>query len=72
MAASRELPDSPSLRARLLLLFLPQSEQTNTGDLDDLEPNTGNITLGLALATETSEEDFVVLVDEVEAAVIGD
>lgn len=61
-----------SLRAGLLLLLLPQSEQTNTGDLHDLETHTGNITLGLALATETGEEDFVVLIDEVQATVIGD
>jgi hypothetical protein len=60
------------LRARLLLLLLPQGEQTDTRDLDDLETNTRNITLGLALATETSEEDLVVLVDEVQATVIWD
>lgn len=60
------------LRAGLLLLLLPQSGQTDAGDLDDLEADTGNITLGLALATETGEEDFVVLVDEVQATVIGD
>ena len=60
------------LRPGLLLLLLPQSRQTDTGDLDDLESHTGNITLGLALTTETSEEDFVVLVHEVQATVIGD
>jgi hypothetical protein len=60
------------LRPGLLLLLLPQSGQTHTGNLDDLETHTGNITLGLALATESSEEDFVVLVDEVQATVIGD
>lgn len=61
-----------TLRSGLLLLLLPQSAETDTGNLDDLESHTGNITLGLALATETSEEDFVVLVDEVQATVIGD
>lgn len=60
------------LRTGLLLLLLPQSQQTDTRDLDDLETNTGNITLGLALATETSQEDLVVLVNEVQATVIGD
>jgi hypothetical protein len=44
--------------------------ETDTGDLDDLEADTGNISLGLALTTETSEEDLVVLVDEVQATVI--
>jgi hypothetical protein len=37
-----------------------------------LEAHTGNITLGLALATVTSEEDLVVLVDKVQATIVGD
>ena len=60
------------LRAGLLLLLLPESEQTDTGDLNDLEADTGNITLCLTLATETGKEDLVVLIDEVQATVIGD
>ena len=60
------------LRSGLFLLLLPQSAQTNTRDLDHLESDTGNITLGLALSTETGDEDFVVLVDEVEATIVGD
>jgi hypothetical protein len=60
------------LRAGLLLLLLPESGETDTGDLDDLEADTGNITLGLALTTETGQENLVVLVDEVQATVIGD
>jgi hypothetical protein len=60
------------LRTRLLLLLLPQGAETDTRDLDDLETHTGNITLGLALATETGEQDLVVLVDEVQATVVGD
>lgn len=63
---------SSRLRPGLLLLLLPQSRQTDAGDLDDLETNTRDITLGLALATESGEEDFVVLVDEVQATVVGD
>lgn len=59
------------LRAGLLLLLLPESGQTDTGNLDDLETDTGNITLGLALTTETGEEDLVVLVDEVQTTVVG-
>jgi hypothetical protein len=62
----------PPLRTGLLLLLLPQGQQTDTGHLDDLESDTGNITLGLALATETSQEDLVVLVHEVKATVVGD
>merc|ERR1712098_443048 len=33
---------------------------------------TGNISLRLSLTTETSEEDFIVLVDEVETTIVGD
>jgi len=66
------LPFLRPLRAGLLLLLLPQGRQTDTRDLDDLETDTGNITLGLALTTETGQEDFVVLVDEVQTTVIGD
>lgn len=60
------------LGAGLLLLLLPQSGETDTGDLDDLETDTGNITLGLTLTTETGKENLVVLIDEVQATVIGD
>lgn len=58
------------LRTRLLLLLLPQSAETHTRHLDDLETHTRNITLGLALTTETSKQDLVVLVDEVQATVV--
>jgi len=37
-----------------------------------LETHTGNITLRLALATETGEEDLVVLIDKVQATIVGD
>lgn len=52
------------------LLLLPESKETDTGDLDDLEADTGNITLCLAATTEAGDEDLVVLVDEIQAAVI--
>ena len=52
------------------LLLLPESEETDTRDLDDLETNTGNITLGLTPATETGDQDLVVLVDEVQATIV--
>ena len=52
------------------LLLLPESEQADARDLDDLEADTGNITLGLSAATETRDEDLVVVVDEVEATVV--
>lgn len=52
------------------LLLLPESEETDTRDLDDLEADTGNITLCLTATTEARDQDLVVLVDEVQAAVI--
>ena len=52
------------------LLLLPESQQTDTRDLDDLETDSGNITLSLTPATETGDQDLVVLVDEVQATVI--
>lgn len=59
------------LRTRLLLLLLPESKQGDTRDLDDLETDTGNITLSTALTTETSEQDLVVSVKEVQATITG-
>ena len=50
---------------RAYLLLLPEGEKADTRHLDDLETDTRNITLGLSTATETRNEDFVVLVDEV-------
>lgn len=64
------LSSPPPLRTRLLLLLLPQGAETDTRDLDDLESHTGNITLGLALTTETGQEHLVVLVHEVQATVV--
>ena len=52
------------------LLLLPQGEKADTRDLDDLEADTGNITLGLAATTETRDEDFVVLINEVQATIV--
>jgi hypothetical protein len=40
--------------------------------LDDLEPDSGNITDGVTLATESGDKDFVVLFDEVETTVVRD
>ena len=40
--------------------------------LDDLEPDSGNITDGVTLSSESCDQDLVVLFDEVEAAVVGD
>jgi hypothetical protein len=45
-----------------LLLLLPEGEETDTRDLDDLESDTGNISLCLSSSTETRDKNFIVLV----------
>ena len=52
------------------LLLLPESEQAHARDLDDLEADTRDITLGLAAATEARDENLVIVVDKVQATVI--
>ena len=54
----------------LLLLLLPQSQQGDTGDLNDLESDTWDITLSLTLSTETGQKDLVVLVNEVQTTIV--
>ncbi len=74
LGSSTARPSCPSHRCRharrghslgtgLLLLLLPEGEEADARDLDDLEAHTGDISLGLAAATETGDEDLVVLVD---------
>ncbi len=48
------------LRTGLLLLLLEESDECHTGNLDNLETHTGNITLGVTTATETSNENLQV------------
>ena len=61
----------PGLRGDSLLL-LPEGKETDTGDLDDLESDTRNITLCLSSSSETGDQDLVVLIGEVETTVVGD
>ena len=59
------------LRTRLLLLLLVQGEEGDTGDLDDLETDTGQIAYGMAGTTETGDEDLIVFINEVQATIAG-
>jgi hypothetical protein len=59
------------LRPGLVLLAAEEGEKGDTSDLDDLETDTGKVTDGVARAAETSDEDLVVLVDEVQATIVG-
>ncbi|GMS96111.1 hypothetical protein PENTCL1PPCAC_18286, partial [Pristionchus entomophagus] len=60
------------LRTRSLLLSLEESNEGGVGDLDDLEADTGNISDGVSGTTESSDEHLIVLLQEVEATVVGD
>ena len=42
----------------------PKGEETASSDFNDLESYTGQITLGVSRSTETSNKNFVVLIDE--------
>ena len=63
--------DDNDLWSWSLLLAVEQGQQRHIGHLDDLEANAGNITDGVARATETGNEHLVILLDVVEATVIG-
>jgi hypothetical protein len=65
--ARRPTPETLTTRGLLVTIAAPRDSKQHT-----LEANTGNITLRLALATETGEEDLVVLVDKVQATIVGD
>jgi hypothetical protein len=64
------LVPSTRLRARLILLLAEQRIEADTGDLDDLKAAARNISLCLTRATESGHEDLIVLVDEVERAIV--
>jgi hypothetical protein len=55
---------------RTHLLLFPQSEQTNSRHLHNLETYTRNITLGLTPTTETRDENFIVLIHKVQATIV--
>ena len=60
------------LRTGLLLLAAVQGVQTDGGNLDDLETDTGQITNGVAGTAQTGDQDLVVLLDKVQATIVGD
>lgn len=48
----------------LFLLLEPEGVERHTGDLDNLESDSWQVTHGVARTTETSNENLVVLVNE--------
>ena len=48
----------------LFLLSRPKREKTASGNLNNLESNTGKISLGMSRSTETGNKDLVVFINE--------
>merc|ERR1719231_1426284 len=67
----RKFSDRENLVLELFLLVLEESEKGDTGELGNLESNSGNITHSMALTTKTGNENLVILVAVVQATVIG-
>ena len=61
-----------NLRARPLLLSAEEGVEGHVGDLADLESDAGNVTDSVTLTSESTDKDLVVLLNEVQTAVIGD
>jgi len=60
------------LRPWPLLLAGEKGVEGNVGDLHNLEPDSGDITDGVTLSAESGDQDLIVLLDEVQATVLGD
>ena len=60
------------LTMRLLLLLTEQSKEGGLGDADNLETDTGDITDSVTRTTETSNKDFIVFIDVVQATIARD
>ena len=65
-------PKRGNLRARPLLLAAEEGVEGHVGDLADLEPDAGNVTNSVTFTSESTDKDLVVLLNEVQTAVIGD
>eukprot|EP01084_Bolivina_argentea_P127604 225629_1 len=59
------------LGTRLLLLAAVEGVQADAGHLNNLESDSGEITDGMAGTAQTGDQDLVVLLDEVEATIVG-
>jgi len=59
-------------RSGPFLLLLEEGEQRYVGDFDDFEADAGNVADGVAGSTESRHQNLVVLLDVVQATVLGD
>ena len=57
---------------RLLLLSHPEGTKSAASDLNNLESDSGKITLSVSRSTETGNQNLIVLVDEGHATISGD
>ena len=60
------------LRTWSLLLSSEESVEGDVGDLADLESDSGNISDSVTFTSESRNQNFVVLFNEVQTTVIGD
>jgi hypothetical protein len=72
VAVARPKTSFHRLGTRLFLLLAEQRVKRHTGNLDDLETDARNITDGVTLTTEASDENFIVFVGEVQATIARD
>merc|ERR1711994_648455 len=61
-----------NLRAWPLFLATEEGVEGHVGDLADLKSDSGNITNSVTLTSETADQHLIVLLDKVQATVIGD
>lgn len=61
---------APRWKSNANLLLLPQGKQTDTRNLHYLEAYSRNIALGFTPTTETRYENFIVLINKVQATVV--
>ena len=60
------------LTMRLLLLLAEESKEGGLRDADDLETDSGNITDSVTGTTETSNKDFIVFINVIQATITRD
>merc|ERR1712211_51157 len=58
------------LSPRHFLLAKEKGVEGNVSDLNNLEPNSGNITDGVTLTTKTSNQDFVIFFNKVQTTIL--
>ena len=61
-----------NLRARPLLLSTEECVEGDIGHLADLEPDAGDVADGVTLTSESADQHLVVLLNKVQATVVGD